>query len=71
MPRVDNDESFHRLLTDDIEVEYLLEHSVKGDKVWLVDFDDVHNNEFVICNQFTRLLDSQAQQARLHRGCSR
>ncbi|MCL0068606.1 type I restriction endonuclease [Thermodesulfovibrionales bacterium] len=49
----DNNEAFHRLLTDGIEVEYLAEHGVKGDKVWLVDFDDPGNNEFIVCNQFT------------------
>jgi type I restriction enzyme R subunit len=49
----DNNEAFHRLFTDGIEVEYLSDHGVKGDKVWLVDFDDVNNNEFVVCNQFT------------------
>lgn len=49
----DNNEVFHRLLTDGIEVEYLSDQGVKGDKVWLVDYDDVNNNEFVVCNQFT------------------
>jgi len=50
---IDNNEAFHRLLADGIEVEYLSDQGVKGDKVWLVDFDDVNNNEFVVCNQFT------------------
>jgi type I restriction enzyme, R subunit len=50
---IDNNETFHRLLTNGIEVEYLSDQGVKGDKVWLVDFDDVNNNEFIVCNQFT------------------
>jgi type I restriction enzyme R subunit len=50
---IDNNESFHRMLTEGIEVEYMKEHSVKGNKVWLVDFDDINNNEFLVCNQFT------------------
>lgn len=50
---IDNNEAFHRLLSDGIEVEYLSDQGVKGDKVWLVDFDDVNNNEFIVCNQFT------------------
>jgi type I restriction enzyme R subunit len=50
---IDNNEAFHRLLADGIEVEYLSDQGVKGDKVWLVDFDDVNNNEFIVCNQFT------------------
>jgi type I restriction enzyme R subunit len=54
----DNNEAFHRLLTDGIEVEYLSDQGVKGDKVWLVDFDDVNNNEFIVCNQFTVIQDN-------------
>lgn len=50
---IDNNEAFHKMLTEGIEVEYLTEHGVKGDKVWLVDFNDVRNNDFIACNQFT------------------
>ncbi|MDO8662982.1 MAG: type I restriction endonuclease subunit R [Candidatus Omnitrophota bacterium] len=50
---IDNNEAFHKMLTEGIEVEYLAEHGVKGDKVWLVDFNDVRNNDFIVCNQFT------------------
>ena len=50
---IENNEAFHRMFSEGIEVEYLSEQGVKGDKVWLVDFNDVRNNEFVACNQFT------------------
>jgi len=50
---IDNNEAFHRMLTEGIEIEYMKDHSVKGDKVWLVDFDDINNNDFLVCNQFT------------------
>lgn len=50
---IDNNEAFHRLLTEGIEVEVMGEDGLKGDKVRLIDFDEVKNNEFVVCNQFT------------------
>ena len=50
---IDNNEEFHKLLTEGIEVEYMGENGVKGDKVWLVDYEDFNNNEFIVCNQFT------------------
>lgn len=50
---IEGNEVFHRMLTEGVDVEYMAEHGVKGDKVWLFDFKDVKNNEFVVCNQFT------------------
>lgn len=48
-----NNEKFHKLLTDGIEVEYRKDDVVRGDKVWIIDFDNPNNNEFLVCNQFT------------------
>ncbi|MDD4353488.1 MAG: type I restriction endonuclease subunit R [Candidatus Nanoarchaeia archaeon] len=50
---IDNNEYFHRLLTEGIEVEVMAEDGIKGDKIYLVDFDNIDNNDFVACNQFT------------------
>ncbi|MDX9913760.1 MAG: type I restriction endonuclease subunit R [Candidatus Moranbacteria bacterium] len=50
---MDNNEVLHKMLTDGVEVEYLQDDNVKGDKVWLVDFENIENNDFVVCNQFT------------------
>lgn len=50
---IDNNESFHRMLTEGIEVEYMGEQGIKGDKVWLIDYENITNNEFLVCNQFT------------------
>lgn len=50
---MDNNEAFHRLLTEGIEVEVMGGDGIKGDKVKLIDFDSAENNEFVVCNQFT------------------
>jgi type I restriction enzyme R subunit len=50
---IDNNETFHRMLTEGIEVEFMADGIIRGDKVRLVDFEDVGNNEFLVCNQFT------------------
>lgn len=50
---IENNEAFHAILTNGVDVEYMSEHGVKGDKVWLVDFADPSQNEFIVCNQFT------------------
>jgi len=50
---LDNNEAFHRMLTNGIEVEYLVDGNIRGDNVWLIDFDEIRNNEFLVCNQFT------------------
>ena len=50
---IENNEKFHRLLTNGIEAEYLGQDGVRGDKVWLIDFNNLKNNEFIVTNQFT------------------
>ena len=53
---VGNNRSFHNMLSDGIEVEYRTEDGrIKGDKVWLIDFDDIENNDWLAVNQFTVL----------------
>ncbi len=48
-----NNEAFHRLLTEGIPVSKHVEGSERGDLVWLIDFNDPYNNDFVVANQFT------------------
>jgi len=48
-----NNETFHRLLTDGIPVSKRVDGDDRGDRVWLIDFKNPHNNEFVVANQFT------------------
>lgn len=48
-----NNESFHRLLTEGIPVSKRVDGDDRGDRVWLIDFKNPHNNEFVVANQFT------------------
>lgn len=50
---MDNNEAFHLMLTDGIEVEVMSADGVKGEKVWLVDFENISNNELLVCNQYT------------------
>lgn len=48
-----NNYTFHKYLTDGVEVEFRKGDRIAGDKVWLVDYDNPHNNEFLVVNQFT------------------
>ncbi|MEY2792051.1 MAG: hypothetical protein RJA76_43 [Bacteroidota bacterium] len=48
-----NNEHFHTLLTDGINVVYQKDGEQRGDKVWLVDFNEPNNNEFLVVNQYT------------------
>lgn len=50
---VTSNETFHRLLTNGVEVEYQHEGRTKGDKIWLVDFHDADANDCLVVNQFT------------------
>ncbi|MBI9071397.1 MAG: type I restriction endonuclease subunit R [Melioribacteraceae bacterium] len=48
-----NNETFHRMLTEGIKVTYQNNGDNRGDYVWLIDFDNIENNEFLVVNQFT------------------
>jgi len=48
-----NNEAFHRMLTEGINVSYQKEGHQRGDLVWLIDFENPENNEFIVANQFT------------------
>jgi type I restriction enzyme R subunit len=48
-----NNESFHRMLTEGINVSYQKDGHDRGDLVWLIDFINPENNEFIVANQFT------------------
>lgn len=54
-----NNEAFHRLLTEGVNVSYQKDGKTRGDLVWLVDFDNPDNNEFVVANQFTIIENNQ------------
>ncbi len=48
-----NNERFHRLLTEGINVSYQKDGQQRGDLVWLIDFNTPENNDFIVANQFT------------------
>jgi type I restriction enzyme R subunit len=48
-----NNEAFHRLLTAGVKVSYQQDGNERGDLVWLIDFANPDNNEFIVANQFT------------------
>ena len=50
---------FHTYLTKGVEVEYHKDGYTKGDIVWLVDYDKLKNNEFMVVNQFTVIENNQ------------
>lgn len=51
---LENNEAFHKLLTNGIDIKFSVgEGKTKTDKVWLVDFNNPENNEFLAVNQFT------------------
>lgn len=48
-----NNETFHRYLTDGVDVEMRTESGIRGEKIYIVDFVNPENNEFLAINQFT------------------
>lgn len=48
-----NNENFHKLLTDGVDVKGKSGNEIKTFKVWLVDFKIIENNNFCAINQFT------------------
>lgn len=51
---VEENRRIHRLLTEGVDVEFSVgDGEIKGDKVWLIDFDNVENNDWLVTNQFT------------------
>lgn len=51
---IEENRRIHRLFTDGADVEFVTsDGEIKGDKVRLIDFDTVDNNDFLVTNQFT------------------
>lgn len=48
-----NNETFHRLLTEGIPVTKRVYGQERGDRVFLIDFENPLHNEFLVVNQFT------------------
>ncbi len=51
---ITNNKNFHEYLRSGVDVEYRRpDGSIAGDKVWLLDADNIENNDFLAVNQFT------------------
>lgn len=51
---VEENRRIHRLITEGVDVEFgVRDGEVKGDKLWLIDFEQPENNDFWVTNQFT------------------
>ena len=50
-----NNEAFHKLLTEGVDVKGREGEQIKTFKVWLMDFQNPENNDFAAVNQFTIL----------------
>jgi type I restriction enzyme R subunit len=55
---LNNNEIFHRYLTEGITVEYQKDGDTRGEQVWLIDWKNLENNEFLAVNQFTAIEDN-------------
>lgn len=54
-----NNYTFHKYLTEGVEVEYRKGDRIVGDKVWLMDYQNPEQNEFLAINQFTIIEGNQ------------
>ena len=54
---IENNRHFHRMLTDGVDVSYMQDGREVHDKVWLLDLEDLENNDWLAVNQFTVIED--------------
>lgn len=54
-----NNETFHRYLTEGIDVEVRTKEGIRGEKVYIIDFNQIDRNEFLAINQFTIIEHNQ------------
>jgi type I restriction enzyme R subunit len=54
---IENNRRFHRMLTDGVDISYMQDGREVHDKVWLVDLEDLENNDWLVVNQFTVIED--------------
>jgi type I restriction enzyme, R subunit len=50
---IDANESFHKMLAEGVPVSVQKDGQERGERVWLVDFQNPENNDFFVINQFT------------------
>jgi type I restriction enzyme, R subunit len=51
---IEENRRIHKLIVDGVDVEYrAADGRIVGDKVWLINFDDIAANDWLVVNQFT------------------
>ncbi|AUC62508.1 type I site-specific restriction-modification system restriction subunit HsdR (plasmid) [Cyanobacterium sp. HL-69] len=55
---ISNNETFHQYLSEGITIEYQKEGETRGEQLWLIDWQNPDNNEFLAINQFTVIEDN-------------
>ena len=58
---IESNRRFHRMLTDGVDVSYLDGGREVHDKVWLLDVDDIENNDWLAVNQLTVVEDRKTR----------
>lgn len=54
-----NNETFHKYLTEGIDIEIRTKDGIRGQKVYIIDFNQIERNEFLVVNQFTIIEGNQ------------
>jgi type I restriction enzyme R subunit len=54
-----NNETFHKYLTEGVDVEVRTTDGIRGNKVYIIDFENPDNNEFLVVNQVTIIEGNQ------------
>lgn len=50
---VDNNKDFHKLLVEGMDVSFSKNGEIKTEKAYIIDFNNVRKNDFLVVNQFT------------------
>lgn len=50
---VDNNRDFHKLLVEGIDVSFSKNGEIKTEKAYIIDFNNIRKNDFLVVNQFT------------------
>lgn len=50
---VDNNKEFHKLLVEGIDVSFSKNGAIKTEKAYIIDFQNISKNDFLVVNQFT------------------
>lgn len=50
---IESNRRFHHMLVDGVDVEYEADGRIIHDKAWLIDYQDLANNDWLALNQFT------------------